>query len=81
MIYALFRGIMTSYILFVLKQECEFHFGDQKDSEQAYRNDCMRMTAQERLACIQQLRIVFWGDEASTGRLSRVPDFVKRSQG
>lgn len=66
---------------FMEKRVMECSFGSQSDSEKAYREECKRMTALERLACIQKLRVAFWGDEASTGRLSRVPELIKRATG
>lgn len=60
------------------KRNLNIEFGTMDSSFDAYRRDCSQLTCAERLACIQQLREAFWGDEASTGRLQRLPEFIKR---
>lgn len=55
--------------------------GKQADAGKDYLEDCRMLTPAERIACIQRLRVVFWGDEAATGRLQRIPEFLKRNAG
>jgi hypothetical protein len=43
-----------------------------------YRQDCRSLCPLERLDCVQKLRVAFWGDAATTGRLPRVPHYPKR---
>ena len=52
-----------------------------KDSGKDYLEDCRNLSPAERIACIQRLRVAFWGDEAATGRLQRIPEFLKRKAG
>ena len=40
----------------------------------------MKLSPAERLSCIQQLREAFWGDEAATGRLQRLPNILNEKQ-
>jgi hypothetical protein len=43
-----------------------------------YVRDCRALSPVERLAVVQDLRECYWGDEAVTSRLSRLPDGVER---
>ena len=51
------------------------------DSGKDYLEDCKKLTPTERLACVQRLRVAFWGDEAATGRIQRIPELLKRKTG
>jgi hypothetical protein len=64
-----------------MERQIEVSWSKQSDSDQDYRKDCQKLSPAERLACIQQLRIAFWGDEAATGRLQRLPEYIKQPQG
>ena len=55
--------------------------GKQSESGKDYLEDCRKLSHAERIACIQRLRVAFWGDEAVTGRLQRIPEFLKRKTG
>lgn len=55
-------------------------YSKQTRSAEDYREDCRALSPVERLACIQRLRIAFWGDVATTGRLQRVPEYLKRGK-
>jgi len=59
----------------------EISYSKQSASSADYRQDCQKLSPAERLACIQKLRIAFWGDEAATGRLQRSVVSLKRAQG
>lgn len=63
------------------KAKLEISYGKQSESDKDYRDDCLRLTPAERLASVQTLRVAFWGDEATTGRVQRIPEFIKRSKG
>jgi hypothetical protein len=63
------------------KKELYVEFGKQSSLQDDYRRDCAKLTASERLACVQQLRETFWGDEAATGRLQRLPEYIKCKAG
>ena len=63
------------------KRNLQIELGTQDDSSEAYRRDCMKLSPAERLSCIQQLREAFWGDEAATGRLQRLPEYIERKAG
>jgi len=64
-----------------MKPAPEISYGRQSTSNEDYRQDCQTLSPAERLACIQKLRIAFWGDEAATGRLQRSVVSLKRAQG
>ena len=49
----------------------EVSLGTLDSQVEDYAEDCARLTAVERLALVQRLRIQFWGDDAA-GRLSRL---------
>jgi hypothetical protein len=57
------------------------HLGKLSESGKDYLEDCRKLSPQERIACVQRLRVAFWGDEAATGRLQRIPEFLKRKTG
>jgi hypothetical protein len=59
------------------KRNLQIELSTQSESDADYRRDCSKLSAAERLACIQQLRVAFWGNEASTGRLQRLPEYIK----
>ena len=63
-----------------MKPPMEFSFGKQSEATADYHQDCLKLSPVERLACIQQLRIAFWGDAAATGRLQRSVVSFKRAQ-
>jgi len=63
-----------------MKPPIEFSYGKQSESTKDYREDCLKLSPAERLACIQKLRIAFWGDAAATGRLQRSVVSLKRAQ-
>jgi hypothetical protein len=50
-----------------------------ENSGRDYLEDCRKLSPAERIACIQKLRVAFWGDEAATGRVQRIPEYIKRS--
>jgi hypothetical protein len=58
-----------------------FQLGSVSESGKDYLEECRKLSPQERIACIQRLRVAFWGDEAATGRLQRIPQFLKRKAG
>ena len=62
-------------------KQISVQMGKQADSGKDYLEDCRKLTPTERIACIQQLRVAFWGDEAATGRLQRIPEFINRKAG
>lgn len=53
-------------------------YSKQTRSAEDYREDCGTLSPEERLACLQRLRVAFWGDVAATGRLQRIPQYIKR---
>ena len=65
----------------MMKAPVEFSYSKQSESAKDYRDDCLKLSPTERLACIQKLRIAFWGDAAATGRLQRSVVSLKRAQG
>ena len=64
-----------------MKASVEFSYAKQSASSEDYRRDCLKLSPSERLACIQKLRIAFWGDAAATGRLQRSALTFKRARG
>lgn len=64
-----------------MPKEVSVHYGTQEESGKYYLKECQKLSPAERIACIQKLRVAFWGDEAATGRLQRIPEFIKRNPG
>jgi hypothetical protein len=62
-----------------MKPPVEFSYGKQSESGKDYREDCLKLSPVERLACVQKLRIAFWGNAAATGRLQRSVVSLKRA--
>ena len=62
-------------------KEISVQLGKLSESGKDYLEDCRKLSPAERIACVQRLRVAFWGDEAATGRLQRIPEFVKRKTG
>ena len=67
--------IIIAQLLMEVK-EIEIQYGKLDDSDQDYRNDCLHLSPTERLASVQKLRVSMWGNEAATGRVQRVPDYI-----
>ncbi len=63
------------------KRKLEVSYGKQSESDKDYREECLRLTPHERLTAVQALRVAFWGDEATTGRVQGIPEFIKRGEG
>ena len=63
-----------------MKSIIEVSYSKQSESNADYRKDCQNLSPTERLACIQKLRIAFWGHEAATGRLQRSVVSLKRAR-
>lgn len=61
-----------------MNRKIEISFGTNNDSDKDYREECLKLSPEERIACVQRLRESFWGSEASTGRLQRIPEFIER---
>jgi hypothetical protein len=55
--------------------------GKQSEAANDYLNDCKKLSPEERIACIQRLRVAFWGEEAATGRVHKIPEFLIRKAG